>query len=307
MHARRPRGFTLIELLVVIAIIALLLSILLPAMCNARFAAQKAISLSNIRQITSGAFTYREDYKQYMPLVQAYTDRYDPLRSPQPDSGNWCTWSFGGKNSDGFWRNAFGTAYDIYAADRPLNPYLYPDTTFEAPPIPMRWQPTDPRRGALKLDIYRSPFDVVSYQRGDFNNPNGPPGDPISSYDDVGTSYHFQIKWIDQLYRHFGRTDSGTTKAFKFGCDRLRLADSFQTSRMVWINDQTGDVVANNPNVNLRLPVPARGSGCKDFNKSVMGFMDGHAGFIVVQPGDLPSSYSNERYTFVFPDLRLPG
>ena len=310
MHRAIRRGFTLIELLVVIAIIALLLAILLPSLCGARFAARKTVSLSNVRQITAGAMTYREDYKSYMPLVLAYPGRYNPpLATPPPRANAWCTWTFGGKNCDAYWYTRSGGAFDIEAADRPVNPYVYPDTPLFAPPAPQRLLQAAPERKSLQLDVFRRPFDVVSYQHGDFSSPNGPEEIALNSYDDVGTSYHFQVKWFDQLDNRFPATPtmSGFDRAFNFGCDRLRLTDAFQPSRMVWLNDQTADVVANNPNVQFKLPVPARGSGCKDFNKSVMAFMDGHASYLYVQPGNLPTSYQNERYSFVFEDLRLPN
>jgi len=64
----RPcRAFTLIELLVVISIIALLISILLPAMSLARQTAQSAACLSNMRQAGIGLATYAADNTDHMP------------------------------------------------------------------------------------------------------------------------------------------------------------------------------------------------------------------------------------------------
>ena len=60
-------GFTLIELLVVISIIALLISILLPALQAARDTARLAVCKSNQRQILIGIHTYANDYDGLVP------------------------------------------------------------------------------------------------------------------------------------------------------------------------------------------------------------------------------------------------
>lgn len=61
--SHRP-GFTLIELLVVISIIALLISLLLPALGQARKSAQRMQSLSNCRQISIATMSFVADEKE---------------------------------------------------------------------------------------------------------------------------------------------------------------------------------------------------------------------------------------------------
>lgn len=57
-----PRGFTLIELLIVIAVIAVLLAILIPVTRAARERAQRAVCLSNLRQLTLAWIAYADDH-----------------------------------------------------------------------------------------------------------------------------------------------------------------------------------------------------------------------------------------------------
>ncbi len=79
---RFRRGFTLIELLVVISIIAILISILLPALARAKAEAGKVACASNIRQLCMAETEFAQSHHE---LVQPCSSNqwaipYDPMK-----------------------------------------------------------------------------------------------------------------------------------------------------------------------------------------------------------------------------------
>ena len=76
------RRFTLVELLIVISVIAILVSLLLPALGSARERGRSISCVNNLKQLFTGVGFYVDDNDSWLPLSKdaataaGYVDNY---------------------------------------------------------------------------------------------------------------------------------------------------------------------------------------------------------------------------------------
>jgi prepilin-type N-terminal cleavage/methylation domain-containing protein/prepilin-type processing-associated H-X9-DG protein len=143
MTQTKPRrGFTLIELLVVVSIIALLVSILLPALNKAREQARRTICGSNFHHVGVINQLYAADFDRLLPRFVTYESGYYagynqsigaviPYLMPKvlydycaqsysTEAQFWVCPSFLVTNKSGHWVDSQGNPYEIHRNKLPL-------------------------------------------------------------------------------------------------------------------------------------------------------------------------------------------
>ncbi len=177
-HKNKLSAFTLIELLVVIAIIAILAAILFPVFAQAKLAAKKASSLSNIQEIGTAFAIYTNDYDDMYSPAEAGSGgvpnnvtmvrNWATFNYPYMKSGNEVTDADGGISATG----CGGIVQDTVATDCPSTP----DVKGAAYHLSQgnAWYPQGFSYGVNIQAMPSNAYSDAYFYGGNNNNPNVP-------------------------------------------------------------------------------------------------------------------------------------
>jgi len=168
---RRGRGFTLIELLVVVAIIALLISILLPSLNEAREQAKIAKCVSTLRSLVLGSTQYsnefRDDYAwgyttTGLPGANTFNVYSESVWAGGMPGVSQSEWTAGSTlPSHGPIGQSGTDFYRMKPSQRKMNEYMASSITWDADPAASYTQP-HPLNPEIP-DFFRCPSDSFAY------------------------------------------------------------------------------------------------------------------------------------------------
>lgn len=216
---QNERGFSLIELLVTIAVIAILISLLLPAVQTARESSRRIQCLSNLRQMGMAFHNYHDAHQQLPPVYVAVRSGRLP----------WAVGILGDEDDP-----------NIHTYNEFLLPYidqgvLYSQIHFEAP--------------------YFSPVDLTSMGLRQYSQDNrSTVSTPISMFlcpSSIRDANPFDYTWNElavPVPQRLGASDYGPSSGVMRGTPLM----NFSTLQLTGIEPADGILTNNRPNNGLR-------------------------------------------------------
>jgi prepilin-type N-terminal cleavage/methylation domain-containing protein/prepilin-type processing-associated H-X9-DG protein len=271
--SRLRSGFTLIEILVVVAIIALLVSILLPSLNQAREQSKIVKCLANLSALAKGTNMYvtaNKDQFCWAPVYKNGVALNDTSGIPLTR-----TWYFGGNRGQnsaalqtgGFYGINSNVAADWTPVERPLNKYVYNTAKLSK---------TDnrPLRKEGDLRIYECPSDKGVRWNG---NVSSPLQYGTTAYLELGTSYEQNSCWY--YYAKVGDSGGNAVKRItKLISTITRIFEKKGPSRAVILYEDPADWGMTTADAfQLSAPKYKVESWHKKYDIHNVTFLDGHA------------------------------
>ena len=271
-------GFTLIELLVVVAIIAMLVSILLPSLRDAREQAKITKCLAHYRQLTVATVQYFLDNNDNFPFVAP--------RQFDPQTGGLtgvCTWAYGGKTSHGLpLYDPESSPFYITAKERPFNVYLMGGR------LPSDLVLSDGTLKRAEVPVLCCPSDRSTHQYiwSEWASGQATASEEYSCYNDCGTSYQYNLHALNPEPDGLIWNNQPTRNNFEFmfdkkgyvliGHDLVRNVLAKQSSTYIMFMEDPMDA-----SYGSSARAPEMGYHGR-FSRYSVGFLDGHAAYMKI-------------------------
>lgn len=293
----QSRAFTLIELLVVVAVIALLISVLLPALSRAKEQARIGVCLANLRSITQAGVGYCAENR-----TAVFTHRKPTTQGGYwidgvlQDFGIWTEFIWGGavpdtRGSDwddtqGFLNPAQRGAdtYVIIPSNRPMNKHFDAEVSWCDPE---RFKPSRARydNAMILPDYFKCPSDSTAGVPGTGGDDSlGDADTPFQTWKWWGNSYPINCYW-GNMYEDSGPPDWSTY---------LHIIDALKGIKLLNSKNDQGAAefvffYENQFNYAMEQAVPRGFPSSSDAmlpkgwhkqeSMHVAGFLDGHAAY----------------------------